>query len=60
MEEALGVAGYEVVECRARFLPYTTKSKLPQWSWLVRLYLALPPAQWLMGKQMLVVAQRPR
>jgi SAM-dependent methyltransferase len=60
MEEALGVAGYEVVECRARFLPYTTKSRLPQWSWLVRLYLALPPAQWLMGKQMLVIAQRPR
>ncbi len=30
-----------------------------RWSWIVRLYLALPPAQWLFGKQMLVVAQRP-
>jgi hypothetical protein len=59
MEEAMAVAGLRVVERRARFLPYTTKSRLPQWSWLVRLYLLLPPAQWLLGKQMLVVAERP-
>jgi SAM-dependent methyltransferase len=58
MAEALGVAGFEVRELRSRFLPYTTKSLLPQWSWLVRAYLALRPAQWLLGKQMLVVAQR--
>lgn len=58
--EALEITGYELVECRARFLPYTTKSRLPQWPWLVRLYLALPPAHWVMGKQMLVVARRPR
>jgi SAM-dependent methyltransferase len=59
MTEALTVAGYRVVETRARFLPYTTKSRLPQTSLLVRLYLALRPAQWLLGKQMLVVARRP-
>ncbi len=59
MAEALTLAGFRVAECRARFLPYTTKSRLPQASFLVRLYLALPPAQWLMGKQMLVVAERP-
>jgi SAM-dependent methyltransferase len=58
MAEALTVAGFEVVESRARFLPYTTKSRLPQWAFLVRLYLALPPAQWFLGKQMLVVAER--
>jgi SAM-dependent methyltransferase len=59
MSEALTVAGYRVLEQRARFLPYTTKSRLPQLPFLVRLYLALPPAQWLLGKQMLVVAERP-
>jgi SAM-dependent methyltransferase len=58
MAEALGVAGFEVVESRARFLPYTTKSRLPQWPWLVRLYLALPIAQRLLGAQMLIVARR--
>ena len=59
MAEALTMSGYEIEECRARFLPYTTKSRLPQWGALVRLYLAFPPARWLMGKQMLVVARRP-
>ena len=58
MSEALGIAGLEVVECRARFLPYTTKSRLPKADPLVRLYLALPPAQWVFGKQMLVVARK--
>jgi SAM-dependent methyltransferase len=57
MAEALTTAGFRVVECRARFLPYTTKSRVPQHPALVRLYLACPPIQWLLGKQMLVVAQ---
>lgn len=60
MTEALEVAGFRVVECRARFLPYTTKSRLPQWALLVRLYLRWRPIQFLLGKQMLVVAERPR
>ncbi|HEX3870019.1 MAG TPA: methyltransferase domain-containing protein [Pirellulales bacterium] len=60
MTEALEVAGFRVVECRARFLPYTTKSRLPQWAFLVRLYLRFRPAQYLLGKQMLLVAERPR
>lgn len=59
MCEALGIGGFEVVECRARFMPYTTKSRLPKAPALVRLYLALPPAQWAFGKQMLVVARKP-
>lgn len=59
MAEALGVAGFDVIECRPRFLPYTTKSRLPKWPALVKLYLALPPAQWIFGKQMLVVARKP-
>ena len=60
MTEALDLCGYRVVECRARFLPYTTKSRLPQWAFLVRLYLRLRPVQYLLGKQMLVVAERER
>jgi SAM-dependent methyltransferase len=56
--EALAMAGFEMEVVRPRFLPYTTKSRLPQAAWLVRLYLALPPAQWLLGKQMLVVGRK--
>ena len=59
MVEALTMTGFDVEHCRARFLPYTTKGRLPQGEALVRLYLALPPAQWIMGKQMLVIARRP-
>jgi SAM-dependent methyltransferase len=59
MAEALGIAGYEVIEQRAKFLPYTTKSRLPQWPILVRLYLALPIAWSLLGGQMLVIARTP-
>ena len=50
MTEALEVAGFRVVECRARFLPYTTKSRLPQWAFLVRLYLRFRPAQYSSGQ----------
>ncbi len=60
MVEACKMTGYEILECRSRFLPYTTKSRYPQWTPLIRLYLALRPAQWLLGKQMLVLTQRPK
>ena len=58
MVEALALAGFTATEVRPRFLPFTTKSALPQWSWIVRLYLRLPLAQRLVGKQMFVLARR--
>jgi SAM-dependent methyltransferase len=58
MSEALLLAGFRIAECRARFLPSTTKSRLPQSALLVRAYLRWRPAQWLFGTQMLVVAER--
>jgi SAM-dependent methyltransferase len=59
LREALEVVGYEVREARPRFLPFTSKSRLPRWPWLVHAYLRLPPAQWLLGKQSFFVAARP-
>jgi SAM-dependent methyltransferase len=56
MIEALEISGFGVAEVRPRFLPMTTKSRLPQWPWLVSLYLRLRPVQFMMGKQMLIVA----
>ena len=58
LEEAALTAGLEPVKTIVRFLPFTTKSRLPQAAWLVRLYLMLPPAWWLMGKQTLFIAER--
>jgi len=57
--EALAVTGFEVLEVRPRFLPYTTKSRLPKHPLLVRLYLAFPPAHRLLGGQAWIVGGRP-
>jgi SAM-dependent methyltransferase len=54
--EALTVTGYEVREIRRRFLPLTSKSRMPKWPLAVRLYLRLPPLQWLLAGQTFVVA----
>ena len=58
LSEALQMLDFDIEVLRPRFLPYTTKSRLPQAAWLVRLYLACPPAQWILGKQMFVVARK--
>jgi hypothetical protein len=47
------------MEQRARFLPYTTRSALPQASWLIRLYLKIPLAWLLFGRQFLLRAVKP-
>jgi SAM-dependent methyltransferase len=57
--EAGELAGLRTVQVVTRFLPFTTKGRLPQNARLVRLYLAFPPAQWLLGKQTLYIAERP-
>lgn len=55
--EGLQLAGFDVEKCIARFLPYTTRSSLPQASWLVRLYLKVPLAWNILGKQFFVVGK---
>ena len=57
--EALAVVDIRVREVRARFLPYTTKSAIPQHPLLIRLYLLLRPAHWLLGGQAWVVGEKP-
>ena len=57
--EAGELAGLDTDRLVVRFLPYTTKSRLPQAAALVRLYLACPPAWRLFGRQTLYVARRP-
>jgi SAM-dependent methyltransferase len=56
--EALSLVGLEPLELRVRFLPYTTKSRFPRSTALVRLYLRLRPLQWLLGRQTWLVARR--
>lgn len=56
--EAFGLSGFDVTTVVPRFLPFTTKSRLPKWPLLVRAYLAFPPAWRLLGKQSFLVAER--
>ncbi len=55
--EAAQAAGFEVEHLVPQFLPYTTKSRMPQKPWLVRLYLRIPLAWRLLGGQTLLVAR---
>lgn len=59
LAEAAELGGLRQVACVPRFLPYTTKSALPQQPWLVKLYLAMPPIWRLLGQQTLWVGKRP-
>jgi ubiquinone/menaquinone biosynthesis C-methylase UbiE len=59
MVEALEASGLRVREVRPRFLPYTTKQRLPMSPLLVRLYLRLPVLHLFLGKQMFIVAEKP-
>jgi SAM-dependent methyltransferase len=56
LQEALECTGFSVSRKIVRFLPYTTKSRLPLNPWLVRAYLRFPIAQHILGKQSLFVA----
>jgi SAM-dependent methyltransferase len=56
--EALELTGFEIETAIPRFLPFTTKGKLPKSTLLLRLYLRLPLAWRLFGGQAFVVARR--
>lgn len=56
--EAFTLSGFEVTTVVPRFLPFTTKSRLPRSARLVRAYLAFPPIWRLLGKQSFLLAER--
>lgn len=56
--EALEINGFKVIKCLPKFLPYSTKSKLPKNIFLIKLYLKLPFLQYIFGKQTFIVARK--
>lgn len=58
LSEAATMAGFRTKQMITRFLPYTTKSWLPQHPFLVRAYLAFPPLWWLFGRQTLYLGEK--
>lgn len=58
LEEAALTAGLSTEKIIVRFLPYTTRSRMPQHPLLVRAYLAVPLAWRLLGGQTLYIGRR--
>ncbi len=56
LAEVLAATGFELQQCIPRFLPYTTKGRVPAVPALVRLYLRFPPAWRVLGAQSFLVA----
>jgi ubiquinone/menaquinone biosynthesis C-methylase UbiE len=56
--EALEVRGFEIVQSKPKFLPYTTKGRLPKSIALLRMYMRLPLAHRIFGKQAFIVAKK--
>jgi ubiquinone/menaquinone biosynthesis C-methylase UbiE len=56
--EGLLLAGYRPETVIDRFLPYTMNNAAPTADWLIRLYLRIPLAWKLLGKQFFVIAQK--
>lgn len=59
VEEHLYAAGFNLESVEPRFLPYSFRGRLPATPALTRRYLGLPVAWRLIGKQFLVVGQKP-
>jgi hypothetical protein len=55
--EAAELAELRTVDLVTRFLPYSTKGRLPADRRLVRAYLRFRPAWWLLGRQTLYVGE---
>ncbi|MGH8075970.1 MAG: methyltransferase domain-containing protein, partial [Lysobacter sp.] len=58
LAEGVALAGFAVTTCIPRFLPYTTKSSLPKSPWLISLYVKVPLAWRILGKQAFVVGTK--
>lgn len=56
LAEAYAAVGLDIVKTIPRFLPYSTKSRLPSGPGLVRLYLKFPLAWRMLGAQTFMVA----
>ncbi len=58
LQEAAELVGFTTRQVITRFLPFTTKSRLPQAPALVRMYLRVPAVWRVLGRQTLYVGER--
>ena len=58
LSEGLVTRGFEITECVDRFLPYTMVNQREYPEVLLRLYLNVPLAWRIFGKQFLIIARK--
>lgn len=58
LAELLKALDFKLIKVMPRFLPFTTKSKYPQWGWLVEVYLRVPILWKIFGKQYLILCEK--
>lgn len=58
LAEALTMVGFKIDKVFSRFLPFTTKSKLPQTGLVIKIYLKLPFIWHIFGQQTFVIAKK--
>ncbi len=59
VEEHLYGAGFKIEQTHPRFLPLSFRGGLPVHKMLVRLYLNMPFVWFVLGKQFLIIAEKP-
>jgi SAM-dependent methyltransferase len=57
--EAMQLCGFKLELVQPRTLPFSFRSHIPSWPWLVRLYLRMPWIWRLFGAQFFLVARKP-
>lgn len=58
MQEALEMTGFNIKIIKAKFLPFSTKSKLPKHPIFIKVYLAFPFVWRILGKQFFMLARK--
>jgi SAM-dependent methyltransferase len=58
LAEGMEASGLRVARIIPRFLPLTMVGKMPTFDWMIRLYLKIPLAWAMLGKQFLIVAEK--
>ncbi len=56
--EILELLNFKIIECKPKFLPFSTKSKLPKSIYLIKLYLRFNYCQKIFGKQCFISSKK--
>jgi hypothetical protein len=59
LSEAMELVGFRKILVKRRFLPYSTKKMKMHSTFLFRTYLAWLCIQWVLGRQSLIIAEKP-